>query len=160
MGVFDNAWKASGNLSQQIGKKVGPAAGHTKEWIVKNPKQTASIAASVLVPPIAAAAAVPIIAGVGFSATGVVAGSTAAAMQASIGNVAAGSMFAFMQSAGAGGAAAGVLQGSVWGATSAAAWGATVASFFKTSESNDNGEVETPNDGKDGGVIEEEKEKE
>ena len=39
----------------------------------------------------------------GFSSAGVVAGSTAAAVQATIGNVAAGSLFAGLQSAGAAG---------------------------------------------------------
>jgi len=39
--------------------------------------------------------------GLGFSAGGVVAGSTAAAAQAAVGNVAAGSAFSFLQSVGA-----------------------------------------------------------
>ena len=42
---------------------------------------------------------------VGFTATGVAAGSIAAAWQSSIGNVAAGSLFAWMQSTAASGAA-------------------------------------------------------
>ena len=49
---------------------------------------------------------------VGFGAAGPVAGSWAAAWQSSIGIVAAGSPFAFLQSAAMGGAAAGVIYGS------------------------------------------------
>lgn len=61
----------------------------------------------------------------GFGAGGIVAGSAAAAWQASIGNVAAGSLFAFLQSAGATGglwglgAAAGAATGAVAGAGTA-----------------------------------------
>ncbi|ODN90789.1 hypothetical protein L198_06106 [Cryptococcus wingfieldii CBS 7118] len=49
----------------------------------------------------------------GFGAAGVTAGSLAASIQAGIGNVAAGSLFAFLQSAGAGGVALPVLTGVV-----------------------------------------------
>ena len=48
---------------------------------------------------------------VGFTSTGVAAGSTAAAMQAGIGNVAAGSAFAALQSAGAASAGGAVTTG-------------------------------------------------
>ena len=58
------------------------------------------------------ALAAPTILGVvGFSAVGPVAGSTAAAWQASIGLVATGSAFSFFQSAAMGGAAMGVIGG-------------------------------------------------
>lgn len=56
---------------------------------------------------IASIAAVPVLGAVGFAATGPVAGSTAAAWQASIGLVEAGSVFAWCQSAAMGGAALG-----------------------------------------------------
>ena len=48
---------------------------------------------------------------VGFGAAGPIAGTAAAAWQASIGNVAAGSMFSLFQSAAIGGAGAGVVGG-------------------------------------------------
>jgi Interferon-induced 6-16 family len=67
--------------------------------------------------------AVPAVLGVvGFGAAGVTAGSAAAALQSSIGSVAAGSLFAGAQSAAAGGLAAGTVAGIT--AASAAAGGA------------------------------------
>lgn len=59
-----------------------------------------SVAVGTLAAPVAVPAALGIL---GFSATGVVAGTTAAAIQASIGNVAAGSLFAAAQSVAAAG---------------------------------------------------------
>ena len=62
-----------------------------------------------------------ILGAVGFSASGPVLGSVAAGWQASIGSVATGSLFAFVQSAGMGGGARGII------VTSGAAAGGIVA---------------------------------
>lgn len=58
-----------------------------------------------------ACASPAILAAMGFSAVGPVAGSLAAGWQAGIGSVAAGSLFAFLQSAAMGGAAIGLFAG-------------------------------------------------
>ncbi|KAF2271992.1 uncharacterized protein EI97DRAFT_239297 [Westerdykella ornata] len=123
--VTAEAWNHLATFGQDAGKHVGSAAQKAQDWIVEHLREAAAIAASIVAPPVAAGLAGPIIGAAGFGSGGVVAGSMAAGIQSSIGNVAAGSAFAFLQSAGAGGAAAGTLFWSVFGATSAAAWGAT-----------------------------------
>ena len=67
-------------------------------------------------------------------------GSSAAGIQAGIGNVAAGSLFAILQSAGAGGAGASILGGTVFGVTSLAAWGITIPQLITASRNRQNGE--------------------
>lgn len=59
---------------------------------------------------------VPLLGAAGFGQGGVIAGSIAAGIQSGIGNVAAGSVFAFFQGAGAGGAALAAVNGVVQGA--------------------------------------------
>lgn len=63
-------------------------------------------------------------------------GSAAAGIQAGIGNVAFGTLFALLQSAGAGGAGAGILGGTVFSATSLASWGATIPGLIAASKEN------------------------
>ena len=70
------------------------------------PNTSTYIAGGVTGAAIGGVAAPTIISAVGFGSLGPVAGSTAAAVQASVGNVAAGGLFATLQSAGMGGAAA------------------------------------------------------
>ena len=69
----------------------------------------------------------PLLGAAGFGSGGVFGGSLAAGVQAGIGNVAAGSTFAFLQSAGAGGAALGAVNGVIQGAGLAVAGGAAAA---------------------------------
>ena len=79
-------------------------------WIRANPARTAGIVGGITI--FALACATPAILGaVGFSAVGPVAGSAAAAWQASMGSVVAGTLFPFLQSAAMGGAAMGVFTG-------------------------------------------------
>ena len=79
-------------------------------WVRANPYKAAGIFGGITL--FALACATPAILGaVGFSAVGPVAGSIAAGWQASVGSVAAGSFFAFLQSAAMGGAAMGVFTG-------------------------------------------------
>lgn len=81
-----------------------------KAWIQTHKKQTAVIVAGII--PFALSLATPAILGaIGFSAAGPVLGSVAAGWQASMGSVAAGSLFAFLQSAAMGGAAMGLFTG-------------------------------------------------
>lgn len=67
-------------------------------------------------------------------------GSLAAAVQSSIGNVAAGSIFAAFQSAGAGGAALGIMNGVIQGAGAAIFSSAAYARYYlfsNTTTAND-----------------------
>jgi Interferon-induced 6-16 family len=81
----------------------------------------------------------------GFGAAGIVGGSMAAAAQSAIGNVAAGSLFAVMQSAGATGL---FVNGMFAGGTAAAAGAAANVFTGDTKNSKDNqGDGETKNDG-------------
>lgn len=79
-------------------------------WIKAHKKQLAVILAGIII--LALCLAMPAILGtIGFGASGPVVGSMAAAWQATIGNVVAGSLFAFLQSAAMGGAAMGLFAG-------------------------------------------------
>ena len=79
-------------------------------WIREHPTRVAGMVGGITI--FSLACATPAILGaVGFSAIGPVAGSAAAAWQASMGSVAAGSLFPFLQSAAMGGAAMGVFTG-------------------------------------------------
>jgi hypothetical protein len=74
MSSLGNAWQGYKNLSQKAGQTLGSAVGQTKEWIVKNPKTTAAIVATLVAPPLAAAGVGPIVHGIGFGASGVMPG--------------------------------------------------------------------------------------
>lgn len=79
-------------------------------WIRAHKRMTAVIVSGIILS--ALCIAMPAILGaIGFSATGPVLGSVAAGWQASIGSVAAGSLFSFLQSAAMGGAAMGLFTG-------------------------------------------------
>ncbi|KAF7679788.1 hypothetical protein GT037_001439 [Alternaria burnsii] len=89
------------------------------EWIRLHPWETAA-----LVIPVVLMACTPAFLGlVGFTASGVAAGSIAAGIQAGIGSVAAGSVFATLTSAAMAGYGAPIVFGSVWGVSSAVCWG-------------------------------------
>ena len=91
----------------------------TSAWIRANPNRTAGIGGGITIS-LLACATPAVLNAVGFSSIGPVAGSAAAAWQASIGSVAAGTLFSFLQGAAMGGAALGVI-------TSIGAAGAAVA---------------------------------
>jgi hypothetical protein len=114
------------------------------DWIKQNPRQTALIAACIIIPILFAACTPAILGAVGFSAAGPVAGmymlslsygrvkllmfgnvgSLAAALQAHIGIVGAGSLFAIVQSAAMAGYGLPIVLPVVWGGMSAVCWGA------------------------------------
>ncbi|CZS88793.1 uncharacterized protein RAG0_00412 [Rhynchosporium agropyri] len=111
------AMKKTGELAGE-GVKIageenaGPAMKKTGNYVKKNPGKSALYAASavtLLAPGIVAA---PVLWAFGWGSAGVRGGSAAAAIHASIGNVASGSIFAGLQSAGVVGSAAvnGVVQ--------------------------------------------------
>ncbi|KAK3985168.1 hypothetical protein QBC44DRAFT_335567 [Cladorrhinum sp. PSN332] len=103
------------------------------ELAVKNPG-TAAVAcvmgAGLIVVAAPAAVAAPVLGAVGFSAEGVLAGSIAAGVQGTIGNVVGGSAFAVCQSAAAGGAGAAVVAGATQVAGGAVAVAAGVGRFL------------------------------
>ena len=99
---------------QQTAQNLGPALAKLMSdvvgWIRKNPGRAVCFLAGGLL--CATALLAPAILGaIGFGSLGPVAGSIAAAWQASLGSVAAGSFFAFLQSAGMAGAAVGAITG-------------------------------------------------
>jgi len=93
-----------------------PAAGQAAAWVAKNPgtAATCGVAGGALVV-VAAPALVagPALAGLGFGAQGIAANSVAAGIQSGIGNAVAPSLFATLQSAGAAGYGAAVVNGVV-----------------------------------------------
>ena len=104
-------FKKIGDKTKEFFKKIGEKIKDFFKMIGdenrENPKTAAAIGGGIL-----AVTAVPMaLAAAGFGASGVAAGSAAAAWQASIGNVAAGSFFAACQSAGAAGMAASTIAG-------------------------------------------------
>lgn len=101
------------------------------EWAVANPGKTVALgagAAFVAAPMVVAA---PALAVFGFGANGVVAGSVAAGAQSGIGSVVAPSLFAMLQSAGAGGYGVATVSAAVQGLGGAVASSAGVMAFFK-----------------------------
>lgn len=84
--------------------------GSLTAWVQAHKKQTTLIVTGITL--FAFYLAMPAILGaIGFSATGPVLGSVAAGWQATIGSVASGSVFSFLQSAAMGGAAMGLFTG-------------------------------------------------
>ncbi|EED19079.1 conserved hypothetical protein [Talaromyces stipitatus ATCC 10500] len=110
------------------------------QFIRENPALTAwavaaTSGAALLAAPGAAAALLLNFAG--FTGTGVQSGSLAAAAHSIIGNVAAGSMFSFLQSAGAGGAAAlGTINGVIQAAGAAMFGSGAGMTYLKSNVSN------------------------
>jgi len=155
--ALEEAWKHVDAFGQDAGKQISAAAQQTTRWIQDHPGETAGIVACVAAAPAGVAAAGGVLHMVGFTATGVAAGmyckytttlkplclgnkpeltclpkgSAAAAAQASIGDVAAGSTFAILQSAAAGGAGAALVNGIAAGTATAAALVATVPALVK-----------------------------
>jgi hypothetical protein len=74
------------------------------EWVKAHPELVAAGAAAVIGAALAPVLVPAVLGGVGFGAGGVAAGSLAAGVHALIGNIAAGSLFAFAQAIGAGAA--------------------------------------------------------
>jgi len=107
----------AGILGKQAADNIGEGFENGVDWVKKNPETAAALAVSlaggIAVIAVPSLVTVPLLGVVGFGPGGVIAGSLAAAIQSSIGSVAAGSLFAFLTSAAAGGAAAAVVAGAV-----------------------------------------------
>ncbi|RDW83501.1 hypothetical protein BP5796_04992 [Coleophoma crateriformis] len=72
-------------------------------WITTNPRQTALLISSGILNVTPATLTSPLLATMGFGASGPIAGSVAASLQSMVGNVGAHSTFAYLQSAAMGG---------------------------------------------------------
>ncbi|OTA86310.1 hypothetical protein M434DRAFT_399952 [Hypoxylon sp. CO27-5] len=89
------------------------AAKQAPKWIAENPKSAAMYGVAGVATIVPVAIAGPALAAAGFGANGIAAGSVASGIQAGIGNVAAGSVFATLQSAGMAGYGAAIVNGVV-----------------------------------------------
>ncbi|KAL2884165.1 hypothetical protein SGCOL_000103 [Colletotrichum sp. CLE4] len=126
------------------------------DWMRENPGTTTCYglsASSLAVLAAPALVAAPALGLAGFGSQGIVAGSAAAGIQAGIGNVVAPSLFATLQSAGAAGYGAAVVNGVIqagagFSATAFAWWGA---------KKKDRGEIDKEEDGDGGGKPDAEK---
>jgi ElaB/YqjD/DUF883 family membrane-anchored ribosome-binding protein len=140
--ALEEAWNAMDAFGQEAGRQIDIAVKRTKRWVGEYPSETAGIVACIVA---AASAGLHM---VGFTATGVAAGmfpsfhlvydvltrlsgSAAAAAQSGIGSVAAGSTFAILQSAGAGGAGAVLVNGIAAGTATGIAVAATAPGLVK-----------------------------
>ncbi|CAI4214011.1 unnamed protein product [Parascedosporium putredinis] len=112
---------------------------NSTQWVSGNPVRSAFAAAgatAVIIPGVVVA---PVLAVAGFGAQGIIGGSIAAGIQATIGNVAAG-VFAIFQSAGMAGYGAGIVNGGVQIAGVVAAAAAAAVTGFKEPEDGDKDE--------------------
>ncbi|KXH34603.1 hypothetical protein CNYM01_03857 [Colletotrichum nymphaeae SA-01] len=115
------------------------------EWVRENPGTTVCYgvsAGSLVVLAAPALVAAPALGLAGFGSQGIVAGSAAAGIQAGIGNVVAPSLFATLQSAGAAGYGAAVVNGAIQAgagvsATAFAWWGAKKSACGENGKEND-----------------------
>ncbi|KAF2712827.1 hypothetical protein K504DRAFT_489162 [Pleomassaria siparia CBS 279.74] len=82
-----------------LARKIAKRAMAIKKWCKENPLQATLIITLVITMVIFGVCTPLILTGIGFGAAGPIAGTIAAGWQAAIGNVAAGSLFAFLQSA-------------------------------------------------------------
>ncbi|KAF8243300.1 hypothetical protein K440DRAFT_664244 [Wilcoxina mikolae CBS 423.85] len=110
-------------------EKAQPYAEKAQAFVKNNPRTTAAVTTGVIVAIAPEVVIVPILGPLGFTSGGVAAGSTAAGIQAGIGNVAASSTFAFCQSAAAGGYGAATV-GAVGGYGAAVVGAAAVLRSF------------------------------
>ncbi|KAF1978145.1 hypothetical protein BU23DRAFT_525848 [Bimuria novae-zelandiae CBS 107.79] len=140
-------------FTQEAGKNSAGAAEHAWNWIAEHPRETFTIVSSVFAAPVAIAVTPLVLGAVGFTSGGVAAGFFAAAAHAGIGNVAAGSAFAVLQSAGAGGAGLAVVNSIVGTCATSRAVGATTPALVKEAKKgNGNDEEGTKvKEGKDQG---------
>ncbi|KAI0384604.1 hypothetical protein F5Y04DRAFT_277330 [Hypomontagnella monticulosa] len=124
-------------------------ARQASDWAKANPGKTAMYGAAGIALAVPALISGPLLAAAGFGANGIAAASLASAVQSGIGNVAAGSAFATLQSAGMAGYGAAVVNGAVQVGGAALAASATALrgartqspfdktwSYFKTERCN------------------------
>ncbi|KAF2639371.1 hypothetical protein P280DRAFT_470741 [Massarina eburnea CBS 473.64] len=157
--VIGDVGKAFDGFGREVGKHIFSAAKEAekvdwenlpvdiKGWIERHPEQTMMIIAGIAATPVAVASVPALLAAFGFTAEGIAAGSIAAGIQSSIGNVAAGSIFATLMSAGQAGAGLGAIQGIVGAITGLTAAGVNIPGFIDVTNEDpkadrDKGKVE------------------
>ncbi|KAF2448235.1 hypothetical protein P171DRAFT_428344 [Karstenula rhodostoma CBS 690.94] len=112
------------------------------EWMKAHPWETAAL----LVPLVLVACTPAFLGLAGFTAGGVAAGSIAAGIQAGIGNVVAGSVFATLTSAGMAGYGLPIVLGGVGGISSAVGWG--IAAWKRWRNDSDQADGDGDGDGR------------
>ncbi|KXH50306.1 hypothetical protein CSAL01_09262 [Colletotrichum salicis] len=127
------------------------------DWMRENPGTTASYglsASSLAVLAAPALVAAPALGLAGFGSQGIVAGSAAAGIQAGIGNVVAPSLFATLQSAGAAGYGAAVVNGVI---QTGAGVSATAFAWWGVAKKKEGGKTDKEEDGDGDGKPDAEK---
>ncbi|KAL4776240.1 hypothetical protein BDW60DRAFT_203289 [Aspergillus nidulans var. acristatus] len=109
--AFTEGTKIAVTYGQPVLESLAGLAALAAEWAAENPGSAASTAAGIAVIAAPGLVVVPTLSILGFGPGGVQACSFAASAQSVVGNVAAGSTFATLQSAGAGGAGSAVING-------------------------------------------------
>ncbi|KAL4881492.1 hypothetical protein BJY04DRAFT_189096 [Aspergillus karnatakaensis] len=102
---------AGSEMAKAALKEGSSLAGKAGEWAVHNPRIAAATATVGLVVALPGALVAPVLSLAGYGPGGVQAASIAAGAQSAIGNVVGGSVFATLQSAGAGGAGYAIVTG-------------------------------------------------
>ncbi|CAI6338399.1 unnamed protein product [Periconia digitata] len=115
------------SIGRKVWKSVAGAAMRVRDWVLQHPRETTAIVLAVIIGIVIVIATPHILSAVGFTVGGVAAGSVAASIQSGIGLVTAGSTFAILQSAGAGGTGLAVVYAITAVVTAA---GAVVASLW------------------------------
>ncbi|KAM0436933.1 hypothetical protein ACHAPT_002646 [Fusarium lateritium] len=116
-------------MSEKLKNTLVQAAGQVAQHAKENPKAATAVGVGALVCAAPALVASPVLGLIGFGANGIVGGSAAAGFQSTIGSVVAPSLFATLQSAGAGGYGVSAVYGAVQGAAAVGAGGSLAASF-------------------------------
>ncbi|KAI0834305.1 hypothetical protein F5Y06DRAFT_279464 [Hypoxylon sp. FL0890] len=122
---------------------ISEAAKQAVKWTAENPKSATMYGVAGIAMAAPAVVAGPALAAAGFGANGIAAGSLAAGAQAGIGNVAAGSAFATLQSAGMAGYGVAIVNGVVQagGAAVAIATGGVAAAKAKLGKTPDTPDI-------------------
>ncbi|KAK0637614.1 hypothetical protein DIS24_g10633 [Lasiodiplodia hormozganensis] len=133
----DIDWEA---LFQQAKTHFKDSATKTWNWAQEHPWQAGFIVLGIVTIVVAPVVAPKVLAAFGFTAVGPAAGTAAAAMQSLISPVAAGSIFAIMQSAAMGGYGLAIVVGSIQTAA-AAGLGVALWKFFRGKGGDDDDKI-------------------
>ncbi|KAF2130989.1 hypothetical protein P153DRAFT_365611 [Dothidotthia symphoricarpi CBS 119687] len=138
--MLDAVSQKGGSMFENVREHVPGLGDRVVAWIVQHPKEAAALVACILAAPAAMAVTPAALGLAGFTAGGTVAGSLAAAAQAGIGHVAIGSLFAVLQSAGAGGSGLIAVKAVAGSSVMTGTCSAAAVSFLEAMKKGKNGE--------------------